>query len=128
MKFSIRWHQVVISLLIGFTLGMTFGQWHAHESFRSHWKHGSMRQHMLEKFSKELHLTADQKTKVAAIFEAKHPEMAALQEEMRPKFEALRQSTQAEVRKVLNPDQQKKFDEMNAERKERWKERAKFFS
>ncbi len=128
MKFLIHRHQVAISLLIGFALGMIFGQWIAHESFRSHWKHGGMRQHMVEKFSRELHLSADQKTKVAAIFDRKRPQMLALQAEMQPKFEALRKSTQAEVREILNPDQKKKFEKMNAEMEERWKDRAKFFS
>ncbi len=128
MKLSINRNQVVVSLLIGFALGMIFGQWQAHESVRSRWKHGSMQQHMLEKFNKELHLTADQKTKVAAIFEAKRPKMLALQAEMQPKFEALRKSTQAEVREVLDPGQQKKFDVMNAKMTERWQERSKFLS
>ena len=117
---------VVISLLIGFALGTLFGQWYAHESFRSHWKHPGMRQrmreHMVEKMSKKLNLTKDQKARMTEIFEAKRPQMLALQAETRPKFEALRKSTQAEIRKILNSDQQKKFDEMHAKMEERWKE------
>ena len=127
MKFSVK-HQIVISLLIGFAGGMIFGQWTAHESRHSRWKSGNIRQHMLEKFSRELHLNEEQKTKAAAIFDAKHPQMAAIQSEMKPKFEALRQSTQAELRKILEPGQQKKFDEMNAEMEKRWKDREKFFN
>ncbi len=125
---KMNWNQVVISLLIGFALGVVYGQWHARENFHSHRKHGSMSQHMVERFSRELHLSPDQKKEVAAIFEAKHPQMVALQAEMKPQFETLRNSTQAEIRKLLNPDQQKKLDELNAKREERWKEREKFFS
>ena len=127
IPWKIHWHQAVISLLIGFALGAAYGQWHARESFHEHWKHGNMRQHMLERFSKGLHLTADQKKQAAAIFDAKRPQMAALQAEMKPKFEALRNSTQAELRKILTPDHQKEMDKMNAKMEEHWKEREKFF-
>lgn len=125
---KIRWNQVLISMMIGIALGLSLGELSECKVFRSHWKHGNMRQRMLKKLDRELHLTADQKTKVEVIFEAKHPQMEALQQEMKPKFEALRQSTQAEVSKVLNPDQQKKFEALNAKMEERWKERSKFFS
>ena len=124
MKVSrkINWHQIVISLLVGFAIGTAFGQWHAKEHFHEHWKKGSMRQHMLERFNRKLHLTEDQKQQVSKIFDAKHPQMVALQAEMKPKFEALRNSTQVEIRKVLNPDQQAKFDEMNSEKEKHWKD------
>ncbi len=125
---KIHWHQIAISLLIGFALGTAYGHWQAHQSFHSHWKSGSMRQHMLDRFSKELRLNADQKKQVGAIFDTKRPQMVALQAEMKPKFEALRNSTQAEIRKILNPEQQKKMDEMNAKMEERWKEREKFWT
>ncbi len=128
MKLFKQWNWVIISLLIGFALGAVYGQWHAHENFHGRWKHGSMSQRMVERFSKKLHLNPDQKKQVTAIFEAKRPQMAALQAETRPKFEALRNSTQAEIKKILNPDQQKKLDELNVQREERWKEREKFLS
>jgi len=122
-------HQIIISLLVGFAVGVGYSQWHASEHFHGHWKKkGSMRQHMLERFDRKLHLTEDQKKQVGVIFDAKQPQMLALQAETRPKFEALRNSTQAEVRKILDPNQQKKFDDMNAKMEERWKERSKFFS
>ena len=128
LPWDIKWHQVAISLLIGFSAGTFSGQWYGRENFHEHWKHGSMKEHMLKRFSKELHLTPEQQKQVSAIFDAKHPQMAAMHAEMRPKFEALRNSTQAEIRKILTPDQQSKFNEMNAKMEEHWKEREKFFS
>lgn len=125
---KIRWNQIVIPLLIGFALGAGFGQWYARENFHRRWKHGDMKQHMMERFERELRLTADQKQQVGAIFDAKYPQMEALQAEVRPKFKALRDETQAEIRRILNPDQQKKLDEMTARREERRKQREKFFS
>ena len=128
LPWNIKWHQVAISLLIGFAAGAAFGQWHARENFHGHWKHGSMREHMLKRFSSELDLTPEQRTQAAALFDAKHPQMLALQAEMKPKFEALRNSTQDDIRKILTPDQLPKFDAMNAKMQERWKDREKFFN
>ena len=128
LSWNIKWHPIAISLLIGFGAGAVYGQWHARANFREHWKHGGMKEHLLKRFSSELHLTPEQQTQVAAIFDARHPQMMALQAEMRPQFEALRNSTQAEIRKVLTPDQMPKFNEMNARMEEHWKDREKFVS
>ena len=121
-------HWILIALLISFGAGVVFGQWYARERFHNHWGKGSMREIMLERFSKELHLTDDQKKQVAAIFEAQHPKMVALQNQMQPQFEAIRNSTQAEVQKILRPDQQKDFEAMNSKMEEHWKKRQKFFN
>ncbi|OGW79247.1 MAG: hypothetical protein A3G33_00155 [Omnitrophica bacterium RIFCSPLOWO2_12_FULL_44_17] len=123
---EIKWHQIIISLLIGIALGMTFGQSHFGGRGRGHWKKEGMKQYMLERFSKELHLSAEQKNQVSAIFEKRHPQMLALQAEMRPKFETLRNATDAEIRALLNADQQKKFDEIHAKMEARWKGHEKF--
>lgn len=122
---NVAWHQVVISLLIGLVLGMGFCQWRVRQDFQPHWEKGDPRQHTMERFGRELNLSAEQQEKVAVIFESKHSEMKALQTEMRPKFEALRDATQTEIRKLLNPDQQKKFDEINARMEKHRKERGK---
>ena len=125
---KIKWHQAVIALLIGFGAGTVFGQWQAQDNFHQRWKRGGMREHMLKRFSSELHLSPEQQTQVAAIFDAQHPKMTALQAETRPKFEALRNEVQAEVRKILMPDQLPDFEKMNAKMQERWKNKEKFFA
>ena len=120
-----KWHPVLISILIGFSFGMVFGQWRVQQCFPPSWErrgapaHGEkgMKDRMLEHMSKELHLSEGQKQQIAAIFEAKRPQMMALHEEMRPKFEALRNATQAEIRKLLTPEQQERADKMEIEMK-----------
>jgi len=126
MPWKIGWHQIAVSLLIGFALGTAFGQWHAKENFRPPWKEGGMQQHLLNRLDKKLHLSQEQKRNISAIFAAKHPEMMALHAEMRPKFEALRHATQTEIRNLLTPDQQEKFEEMNARMEKRWKKHKPF--
>ena len=127
VPWKINWHQVAVSLLIGFALGIFLGHSLLRSCAGSPWRHGgNMKEFMIKRFSSELHLTPEQKTKVAAIFDARHPQMMALHAEIRPKFEALRSSTQTEIRGILTPDQQKKFDELNARMEERWKKRDDF--
>ena len=122
---KMNWHVIAISLLIGFSAGILFGQ---NQKFCGPWKHGgSMKEHMLKKFNRELHLTEEQKQKISAIFDAKHPRMMALHEEGRPKFEAIRNETQAEIRAVLTPEQQVKFEELTAKMESRRMAREKTF-
>jgi len=120
-----KWHGVLISILIGFALGMIFSQKCLQPDFLHPWdKRGfshrdrggkAMEDRMLEHMSETLHLSTEQKRQVAAIFEAKQPQMKALHEEMRPKFEALRNATRAEIKKILMPEQQMKADAIEAE-------------
>ena len=124
---AIRWNQIFISLLIGFALGGAFMQWNGRECGHKHWKKGGMKNHLIEKFTKELGLTEDQKAKVSAIFEKTHTQMEALHAQVKPQFEALRSETQAQIRVLLTPAQQKKFDVMNAKWEERMKKREDFF-
>lgn len=122
-------NQIIIPLIIGIAIGTMYGHWNAQENKRHHWqKKSDYRQHMMDKFSKKLNLTPEQKEKIIAIFDKAHPEMVELQAEVKPKFDKLRNQTQAEIRQELTPKQQTQFDQMNAEREERRKERSKFFS
>lgn len=123
---KIQIHQVLISLLIGLVLGYGVSCWQG-KDFRRFPKDGDMKKFMMDKLDRELHLSAEQRTQIEAIFKEKHPQMLALHEEMRPKFEALRGATHEEVRKVLNPEQQQKFEELNKQREERRKKRLEGF-
>lgn len=151
------WIQILLSLAIGFSLGITFNKFggfsncgkciscackkecksgckkdksccksKCHGGCKSNYGMGcmsecegkpcckKMKEKMLAKFSSELSLTEDQKTKVKAIFESKHKEMVKIREELHPKFEALRKSTHDEINKILTPEQQKKFETMES--------------
>lgn len=119
---KIQVHQVLISLLIGLALGWGVSRWQG-PCFLPMPKQGDMKKHMMTKLSRELNLSADQKTKVEAIFDGHHPKMMALHEEMRPKFEVLKKEVHAEIRTVLDPEQQKKFEVFSAKMEERRKER-----
>ncbi len=124
MMSRIHWRQVIISFLLGSIL--TAGVFQIR---RGPWGHPSdpkMRyQRMLERFSRTLKLTDDQKSKIAVIFESQRQKIDALRSETGPRFEALRQSASDEIRRLLTPEQQLKFDEMekkHAEMRKRWRD------
>ena len=59
-------------------------------------------------------LTADQKTKITAIYTKAAADMAAMAQEDRrgPKAQEMRTATNKEIRALLTPEQQTKFDAM----------------
>jgi Spy/CpxP family protein refolding chaperone len=78
-----------------------------------------MRAERMKQLDEKLHLTAEQKAKIEAIWkeagdevkEQRQAERQALRERRKQMREA-RKETQAQVRAVLTPEQQKIFDEM----------------
>jgi Spy/CpxP family protein refolding chaperone len=75
----------------------------------------------LERYAQQLNLTDDQKAKIKPILEDQAKQMQALrddtsvsQEDRRAKFTTIREATSKQIRALLNADQQKKFDDMQA--------------
>lgn len=108
------WKEVVIALLVGLTVGWFAAARFAHES-RPSWKH----EKLIDKFSRELELDADQKAKIEKILELKREQFTALRNEVKPRFEQIRNASKTEIQKLLTPLQQQKFGALEA----RWEER-----
>ena len=66
----------------------------------------------LEHLSKDLNLTDDQKAKVQPIIDQTKPQMQAIHQEAMQKMHALLESAATQIRPLLNPQQQQKFDAM----------------
>lgn len=79
-------------------------------------EHGPGPHHIMENpfdhLSKELNLTDDQKAKVQPIIDQTKPQLAAIHKEAMEKMHALMESTGAQIRPLLTPPQQQKFDAM----------------
>ena len=76
--------------------------------------------------SKQLSLTSDQQAKVLEVLKSEQSQMEKLrsdsslsQEDRRAKMMDIHKSSNDQVRAILNPDQQKKWDEMQS-RREQW--------
>lgn len=76
---------------------------------------------ILKHLDSKLGLTADQKEKVSLLLNQELPKADNLRMEGDKKFKALRTSFHAQLRALLDPDQQKKLDEMQA----KWENRLK---
>jgi Spy/CpxP family protein refolding chaperone len=72
----------------------------------------------LEHLTKKLDLTQEQQDKILPIIEDKHQKMEALHNQMKE----IRDQAMGKIEAELTPDQQKKWEEMKAERKEKMKE------
>ena len=76
-----------------------------------------------EMLTRRLNLSADQKTKVTDILKSEHEQMqkmradaTASQPDRRAKMMDTHKASNDQIRALLNPDQQKKWDEMQAKR------------
>ena len=119
---KLAWKQIVIAFLLG--AAVTALGTHACPFYRRPWERGKhFQERMLERFDAKLHLTPDQKERLALILEQKRGKIDALRSEVRPKFEEIRKTTRVEIRQILTPEQKTKFDAMSAE----WEARAEKF-
>jgi Spy/CpxP family protein refolding chaperone len=76
---------------------------------------GGPKHHMdnpFEHLSESLNLTPEQKAKVQPILDQTKPQLAAIHQEAMEKMRALMESTGAQIRPLLTPEQQQKFDAM----------------
>jgi len=115
------WKPVLITLVIGWFLGMAtgfvvtrcvppLGAWpHPHAGRK--------------RFYKALALTPAQREQVDAIITKNHERLAEIFSEMNPRVEEVRTTTRDEIRKLLTPEQQAKFDKRDAEFAKRFKKR-----
>ena len=114
----------LVLMLFGGLVGFGLGWGVAYHLGPQLWRGHHHKQELLQQFSATLHLTPEQYTKVAAILEEKEQKIEALRATMKPRFEDIRTSTSAEIRQLLTPEQQPKFDAVEAEwnaRRERFR-------
>src|SRR5437879_3249125 len=64
----------------------------------------------LQHLTEQLNLTSDQQTKVQPILDAAKPQIAAIHQEVMQKVKTVIDSTTSQIRPLLTPEQQKKFD------------------
>ena len=66
----------------------------------------------LQRITEKLNLTSDQQTKVQPIVDAAKPQIAAIHKDAMEKMKTVMDSTLSQIRPLLNPDQQKKLDDI----------------
>jgi periplasmic protein CpxP/Spy len=86
--------------------------------------------HQLKHLSKRLNLSDDQQTKIKPILEDQQKQMQQLwsdnalsRQDRFSKMRDIRENSDAQIKNVLNQDQQKQFDKMREEQRSRMRER-----
>ena len=86
-------------------------------------RRGQMAQQRVEYLSKELDLTAEQKTKLTALFEEEGKKMREMRdltpEQRREKATAMREENQKKMKEILTPAQYEKWEKSRAEMRKR---------
>lgn len=68
----------------------------------------------LERLQRELDLTPGQRDSVRAVLERHRPGFDSVWAETRPRYETLRDGVRSDIRAQLDPDQQRRYDDMIA--------------
>ncbi|MEY2563393.1 MAG: motif family protein [Verrucomicrobiota bacterium] len=68
------------------------------------------RGNVLERMTKNLNLTPEQQAKISPIIEQAKPQIKAARQESREKVKAIRDNVRAQIRPILTPAQQQKWD------------------
>lgn len=71
----------------------------------------------LERMSKELGLSAEQRSKVEVIFNAERKKVEAIFNEEKQKLEKVQQETRSSLQEVLTPEQMSKLDQKMRQQK-----------
>jgi periplasmic protein CpxP/Spy len=98
---------------------------------RGRWGHGAPDPaQQTAHLSKKLNLTSDQQTKVLSIFQSEHAQMESLrsdsslsQQDRHTKMRSIHETTNTQVRALLDSNQQKTWDTMQANREEHMQNR-----
>ena len=100
----------ILILAIGWFLGAASGLLITHFCHSMHPLHGRMRDRLV----KELSLTPAQKAQVDAILKNTHEKMDGVYAQANQQLDDIRKTTRAQIRQLLVPEQQGKFDQLIA--------------
>ena len=68
--------------------------------------------------TRNLDLTPEQQAKIQPIIDQARPQIVAIHEEAKQKSKAVRDNTVAQIRPILTPEQQQKFDALQKARED----------
>lgn len=123
-----KW-KIIASIIIVFLLGVLAGALVTHKSYQ-HRVEGimkgeskTMREVIVRRLNRELHLDANQSEQLHSIVEETHAEIKKVRRQFRPQIEEVLARSQEKIRAILQPDQLEKYEQIIAERKKRREDR-----
>jgi hypothetical protein len=103
-----QWKYFIVTLIIGWCLGAASGCLIAHIC------HMRIPTGSRNRFYRKLDLTPEQRSQADVILDKSRQRLDQLFADFRPKVEDIRRSTHDEIRALLTPEQQIKFDRFNS--------------
>ena len=103
---------VIIAFVAGLFVGIAGDRLYFHHMFPGRRDFGSGR--IVERLNRELHLTPDQKSQVQKIVDSHRTHIEAIMSPVRPEIHKELDATNAEIEKILTPDQRTQFQKMLA--------------
>ncbi len=117
------WATLVLTLILGMSLGVLL------DRNIDFWSHGhdseSRSRRFMSMLEKELELSSEQKENLTKVLAANREKADAFWSDTRNSYAELRKEFRKQIRSVLNPEQQERFDAMMAEVDARREERRK---
>jgi Spy/CpxP family protein refolding chaperone len=117
------WKTLLAGFLLGLVAGGGWGAWYLSEHPHAWGKPGAREARLLRQFTHELDLTKDQRQAVAAILQSQRDKIKTIRSEIRPRMEGIRDEAGGEIRALLAPDQQKRFDVLQQHMREERRQR-----
>jgi hypothetical protein len=123
MMTRFAWKQVLITFAVSFVLGVAFGRWEFSDGMhKKKWSTPQEKQQwILKRLDSKLYLNAEQEKQITGILQETIPQIEAIRAKVRPETDAVREGARQRIRPLLTMEQQKKYDQMEAE----WKERKR---
>ena len=119
-----KW-KAIVSIIIVFLLGALAGALVTHKIYQ-HRVEGimkgepkTMREFIVRRLERELHLDTNQLEQLRAIVEETHAEMRRVRRQFRPQIEEILARSQEKIRVLLRPDQFEKYEKIITERKKK---------
>lgn len=110
------WKPIVWALVVGMLAGAGLMRTFCPHSSGSH-------RGMVARLIRDLRLDDAQRAKLDQILEAKRQKLEAVRTETRPRFREIHDAVRLEIRALLTPEQQAKFDKIEADWKARREKR-----
>jgi Spy/CpxP family protein refolding chaperone len=111
------WARAAPVFLLGLALGAVAGSWGQRAVIRRRMQGDPNHQRMmLDKLSRELSLDEKQKAAISAVMDSKKTDIDRLKTETFARLESIRTSADAEMAKVLTPEQAAKLESMHRAR------------
>ena len=106
------------AVLIGGALGFTADRVLLGDELCPRW--GDYRG-MRARFADDLELTAAQRAAMDTILDERHRQMTKVLEPVRPQMDSISENARTQIRRLLTPTQQSKFDQLHREMRDRQK-------